>query len=861
MREWLRKLQLLFRRNAIDAELREEMRAHIEMKAADSGDLRAAQRAFGNTTRHLEEARDVWGWPRIEAWVRDLRLGGRTMVRRPGFAAIVVATLGLGIGATTTVFSLVDSVLLRPLPYPESERLVAVFETKPSDSLARTPVSPGRLADWQELNQSFETLAGSRMDVLTDTSGADAARLPAAFVSPRFFEVLRTEAAMGRTFHPDEERFGGPAVAVISDAFWRQRFSASAAVLGQTLTLSAGRYIIIGVMPAAFQYPSADTEIWVADRTTPQVLALREARFYHAVGRLRTGVKAERAEADLVAVQADLARKYPNTDAGWSASVRPLHEELTGSVRLTLWMLFASVSFLLLIACANVACMMLAKLSSRGTEIATRLALGASRGEIGRQFLAEGLLFAAGGGTLGFGASFLAVDLLRAKLTGIPRVSELAVDWRILGFAMAVSVAAAVLFSAAPGLLTFRRDAARAAIRGSRGVVGGSQRLPQILVGTQLALAMVLLITAGLLLRSLATLQATPLGFAAEQVLTFRVGASFAESPASTVSRHERMLAVLANQPGVLSVAMSSGLPAVNPAWPREFRITGEAPADGNLQFAGWRIVSDGYFQTLGVPLLAGRSCRMSPDPREAFELLVNRSFADRYLAGRDPLGRSVEGGPIGDGTPRIVGVVADVKEDGAGSEASPVIYACGYLRFWPDSDILVRTAGDPVGVAQSVRAAVLGLEPSRPVYALRSFREAVRGALEKERFQALVVSLFSAMALLLAAVGLYGVVAYMVSQRTKEIGVRVALGARPGQILSEILIKGSKLAIGGVLGGLTLAVLSSRFLAAMVYGVRALDPASYLGALALLLAVALLACLLPAVRAISTDPVKALRE
>jgi putative ABC transport system permease protein len=424
-----------------------------------------------------------------------------------------------------------------------------------------------------------------------------------------------------------------------------------------------------------------------------------------------------------------------------------------------------------------------------------------------------------------------------------------------------VSVLTAVLFSLAPVLQTFRRNAATSAIRVVRGMAGGSQRLPRFLVAGQLALATVLLVGAGLFLRSLMRLQETPFGFRPDNVLALRISASFGGQPTSAMPRHQRTVDALTALPGVTSVAMSSGLPGVNTTWPREFQIAGEPSPDGAVQFAGWRIVTAGYFQTLGIPILAGQTCRMTTDPNQAFEALVNRSFAARYFQGRDPIGRTVFGGPIGNSMPKIVGVVADVKEDGAGRDTAPVIYACGYLRYWPDSDILVRTAGRPAAMANAVREAIRVIEASRPVYAVRPLTEALDSTLAQNRFRTVLVSLFSAMALTLAAIGLYGVMAYMVTQRTKEIGVRVALGARPGQILSEVLRSGGKLTLAGAIVGIVLAALASRFAGTLLYGIRSFDTATYLGAAGVLIAVALLACLIPGRRATAIDPVQALRE
>jgi putative ABC transport system permease protein len=860
MTEAWRKLTALFRRNVIDAELEEELRTHLEMKGAAAGDLRAARRQFGNVTLLREDSRAAWGWPRLESWLRDFRYALRVLARRPGFAATIVLTLALGIGASSTIFSLVDTVLIRPLPYLNSERLVAIQEARSGDLHSRTPVSPGRLEDWQRLSSAFEALAGSYTDTLTDTTGAAPERLSGAFVSPRFFSVLATPPELGRVFTPEEERFGGPLAIVISDGFWRRRFSADPGVLGRSLVLEERDYVIVGVMPQTFQYPAPATEIWAPRQANPELLKIREARFYNGIGRLKEGVTLEQALADLAGVQALLGEQYPKTDAGWSVVLEPLNERLVGSVRLALWLLLGSVSLLLLIACANVACLLLARLNSRSAEIATRCSLGAGRAAIARQLFTEGLAYALVGGLLGMAAAFAGIDVLRKQLPGIPRIAELAVDARMLALVAGVSILAAVLFSLAPILQTFRRDLRSALTQGGRSMVGSRQRLPRVLVSAQLALATVLLIGAGLFLRSLLRLQEAPLGFRPDSVLTLRVGASYNERPDAAVQRHQRILDTLSALPGVTAVSMSTGLPGVNQTWPREFAIEGEPSPDGTLRFATWRIVTAGYFQTVGIPLLEGRTCRMDTDPKRSFEILVNRSFADRYFPRRDAIGRAISGGPGGEGARDIVGVVADAREDGHGKEPQPLIYSCGFLRFWPDSDFLIQTR-NPLALAGAAQETVRKIEPSRPVYSVRPLTDALQGALSQTRFRTLLVSLFSMMALTLAAIGLYGVMAYMVSQRTREIGIRVALGARPGQIVGEIMRSGGVLVLAGTAVGIALAAAASRMLSTLLYGVRPSDITSYLSATAVLLGVALLACLIPGRRATSIDPTQALRE
>jgi putative ABC transport system permease protein len=861
-----RKLAALRHRDHIAAELEEEMRLHIEMRTAATGDESAARRNFGNITLLAEQSREAWGWPRLENWIRDVRHGFRLVAKRPGFSATVVLTLAIGIGATTTIFSLVNAVLLRPLSYPNSDRLMSLHETRLSADGLISRVAPSRLEDWQHRTRTFEALAGADEETFAETTGLVPEQVHVASVSPRFFAVLGVPPIQGRIFTAEEERSGGPKTIVISEGLWQRRFAGGHAI-GGNLRLEGQSYVIVGVMPRSVQYPSSAVDAWFSTQGNAELMRDRgaSARFYEAVGRLRSDATIAHAKSDLNAVQTALGETYPKTDARWGVSIEPLKERLVGKVRPTLWLLFGSVSLLLVIACANVGCLLLAQFGSRIEELATRCALGAARATIARQLLAEGQVYAVLGGALGIFLAYVSVGFVRQQLPDLPRVSETVVDVKVLAFAAAVSVAAAVVFSLAPLVRLVKRDLAMSLIRGGRGVVGSGQRVTKLLVSAQLAFATVLLVGAGLFLRSLLVLQETSLGFEPDHVLALRISASFNELPEAVVQRHQRTMDALSALPNVRAVAMSRGLPGAIAAPTVEFRLVGDAVDQTGAHFARRRIVTARYFQSVGIPVLAGETCRMDPSRHEEYQALVNKAFADRYGSEHDPIGREIVLGPQESSSAvKIVGVVGNAREggyeDGYSQPVQPIVYSCGFLRWLPDSDFLIRTGGQPAMLARAAREAIHEIEPNRAVYSVQPLTDALSDTLSQNRFRTLLVSAFSVIALMLAAIGLYGVMTYMVSLRTREFGIRLAFGASPPMIAVEILRSACVLAIVGGAVGLTLAAATSRVLGALISGVRPTDPLAYAWAAGVLLGAALIACLNPGLRAMSVNPIEALR-
>ena len=787
---------------------------------------------------------------------RDALRGFR---RRRGVALIILVTLALGIGANSTIFSMVDAVLLRPLPYPAPDRLVSVYELNRSLKQATQLVAPVRLEEWNAANRSFAGLAGSYFENMTDTTRAEPLRVEAMRVSPRFFTVLGVAAAMGRTLTPDEEIFGGPPSIVVSDAFWRARLDADTAAVGRSLVLNNVSRTIVGVMPASFRYPASTTEIWVPAQMSGALLRERRARFYTAIGRLKPGITIEHAAADLTAVQAHLAGQYPDTDRGWGAALVALKDEQTAGVGRSIWLLFAAVALLLLAACGNVACLLLADAARRHHEIAVRLALGASRATVVRQLTAEGMMLALTGSALGLIGARWGIVVLRRTAVDLPFVDTVGVDARVVAFTIAVGVATTMLFALAPAISASGAAPADAMSRGGRSHVGGARLLQRALVAAQVALAVVLLTGAGLIVRSFVRLQHVSLGLDPDSVITFRMSASWAEARDAVVGRQARTLTRLEKIPGVAAAAISQTLPAGVNYPPGEFAIVGRDQTE--KLFAHSRQVSAGYFHTLHIPLLQGATCSDDPGATER-KALVTKAFADQFFPGEMEVSRTLTtpGLPAGQ-TVEIAGVTGNVHENGLAQDAGPLIYFCGYSPYWPDPYFIVRAnPARPVTIA-AIRAALLEIEPKRAVYAARMLTDTLSSSVSQQRLSAILLALFAVTTVLLAAMGLFGVLSQLVTARRREIGVRVALGARGAQIVASVAAQAAAVTGIGIGVGLVVALLLSQLMTTLVFGITTRDPVTFIAVPLVLAAVAAAAALVPARSAASVDPMQALRE
>jgi putative ABC transport system permease protein len=794
--------------------------------------------------------------------LRDIVRAYRGLVRRPVFFLAVVLTLALGIGANSAIFSVIDAVLLKPLPYPGGDRLLAVYESSPRQKVARSKVNPARLEDWNRMNQTFTGIAGAYTESAAETSGSLPERMLTAKTSPRFFEVLGTPTLLGRGFNPEEEVAGGAPVVVISERIWNRRFHGDPQAIGKTLRFGNNGYQVVGVAPASFAFPSDDVDAWLPAQIRAAVMRQRDTRFYNTVGRVKSGVSPDVARADLAAVQARLAQQYPQTDGQWAAVSEPLKEETVGGVRRSLWILFGAVSLVLLIACANVAYLMLAQASRREGEIALRFSLGANRAQVVAELLREAVCAALPGALLGLLLAGWGAQWFQSAAAHLPRAGEIRLDWRIVAFTLVVCGGVTVLFGLLPALAATRRQMAEQLAQASRRHLGGRRFSLRLLVSAQIALALVLLVGAGLLIRTLSEMGRVPLGFQPDHVLALQISASFSEKNdmKRVQKRLARTLETLSAIPGIQAAALSLNAPGgATEEYPGQFSIAGKGELhEGEKMFADLQSVSPDYFQTLGIPMLAGSTCRINFEEHRMQPVLVNRAFRTRFLAGGDAVGQRLNVGP---GPVEIVGVVGDIRSHGYTRDPGPVIYFCELPGYFPDPQYLVKTAGSPAAMVETVRRKMQSIEPGRAVYNTKPLSEFLAGTLAEKRFQSQLLSLFGLTALLLAAIGLYGVTSFLVTERRREMGLRAALGARPAQLLGHVARDGGSMAGVGIGLGLAAAVVLSRSMGSLLFGISPLDPVTFVAVPLVLVLVAAAAVGIPARRAMQADPMESLRQ
>ncbi|MDX2044540.1 MAG: ABC transporter permease [Acidobacteriota bacterium] len=807
----------------------------------------------------------------MQTLLQDLRYGARMLMKQPGFTLIAVLTLALGIGANTALFSIVNGVLLNPLPFPQPEQLIALNQSKPNFPRGAIPYPNFR--DWQRENQTFAALAISRRTSFSLLGAGEPEQVDGRWVSATFFSVLGVRPAMGRDFAPGEDERGSGPVVLISDALWQRKFGASTGVLSQSLTLDDKSYTIVGVLPASFTfYRGLDVYLPIGQWNTPALQNRSAALGLSALGRLKPGVTLAQAQADMDGVMRRLAETYPENNRGHGASLTPLKEAVVGNVRQTLWLLLGAVGFVLLIACVNVSNLLLTRSTGRTREFAIRAALGAGQGRLLRQMLTESLLLALVGGGLGLLlASWLTSAALSVLPTALPRAAEIELDGRVLLFTGVISLLTGLLAGLAPAWKMARRQLTDMLKEGGRGAAHAQARAQGALVVVEMALALVLLIGAGLTIRSLYALWNVDPGFRAENVLTFSLNfppAMRQAKPEAALANWRALSEQLNAVPGVQAASFMQGATILQSANDVYFwRADQPRPATtSEMQMTLVYRVEPGYLTALGIPLKRGRFFTPQDDNRAKPVVVIDEVFARQHFPNTDPIGKQINQGDDR-GALEIVGVVGHVRQWGLATDDQQTLRAQLYEPLHQTVanptrlDVVVRgEAGAGTALFDALRRTIQSQHSQNVVFGLRTMNEVVSDSLAAQRFSMLLLNGFAIVALLLASIGLYGVIAYLVSQRTHEIGIRLALGASRLDVLRLVFQHGLKLALGGVALGLLAALGLTRLLATLLYGVSATDPLTFAGVATLLALVALFACFIPARRATKVDPLVALR-
>jgi predicted permease len=808
---------------------------------------------------------------RVTTFFADFKYSIRTLQRSPGFAAFAILALALGIGANVAVFSVVDALLLRPMQFRDASRLVEVFEDGSKVGFPHNTPAPANFVDWKVRNHVFEDMAALQGQIYAITGDGAPEQVEGNPVTANLFPLLGVAPVLGRNFLPEEDRPGGPKVAILSFRLWQQRYGAGRSAIGRAIRLDGETYQIIGIMPRGFIFPDR-SDVWVPIAFRPDQLAQRSSHYLKVYARLKPGVTVESAQREMAGIAAQLAHEYPATNTLFGAGVVGLREEMLGDIRLGLWVLACGVGCVLLIACANVAGLLLARAAGREREMAVRAALGAGRLRLIRQSMTEALVLSLAGGGVGFLFALWTIPFLQRLA---PKVlagwSQPQLDWRLLGFAFLVSTVSALVFGATPAVSVSEVELSNALQRGGRGGIGGRTNLRRWLVISEVAIAVVLSVGAGLLVQTLWTLAHVELGFQPAGILTMRTNLP---ASAESVYRnfparaefYRRVLERVRSIPGVQSAGYTTYLPLTNRGGTSGFRVEGAPePTPDQDDDSNHRVISAEYLQTMGVRLHAGRYFTQFDGPEQAPVAIINEAMARQFWPGRDPLGHRFQ--LIRPNAPwvTVVGIVDNVRQMGldVGGRAEmyfPCTQPAGAFGFYAPRDLAVRVQGDPVRYSAAVREAIWAVDRNQPVSSVMPMTQLVSDELSAREVEVELLGVFAVLALILAAIGLYGLLAYTVVQRMREIGVRIALGAQPRQVLRATMGEGLRLVLAGLGVGSAGAWVLTGAMQKLLYGVKAGDPATFAIAAVVLVVVGLLACYVPARRAASIDPMVALR-
>ena len=878
---WLKQLMT---RRRIFSDLSEEIQQHLDEKTevlmaegmSRDEAMRAAKREFGNVMRIQERGREAWMSPLAESLWADAKFAIRQLYKNSGFAFTAILTLALGIGATTAIFSLVNTVLLRPLPFPEQNQLVWLAQQDHSlPGVASESLSYPDYFDWRAQNHTFSGMASYTNGGVTLKSNGESQRLDAQTVSANFFQVLGVTPMLGSDFRWEDEKPGNRAV-MLSYTLWQSAFGSSKNVVGSTITMDGRSYVVAGVMPKGFQFPldGPAPALWVslADDADGKSAKTNQRGFdlLEVIGRLKPGTTIDQAKADLSLIAGNLARQFPDNNKQYSSAlVEPELQHITGDTRPALRILFGAVALVLLIVCANVAGLLLARSSRRSAEFALRAAIGASRAAILRQLLVESLTLSLCGGAAGVALAYgLVHESVKLIPLDIPRMQDASIDGAVLLFDLATSLTTGLLFGVLPAWRMSQSAPSQALRDGSRGVAGGrgQNRIHSGLVIAQTAIGLVLLVSSGLLIRSFVRILNVDPGFDARHVLTARIGLSPEKlTHEQRIQFYQQVFARISATPGVQSVSAGWPVPMGHGNATISFAIEGRSIAKGDEPSESLGVAMPGYFETMRIPLVAGRLFGEQDGLKGSPTVIVNHAFAEKYFPHENPLGKHIQPG-LGDDVfehpvREIVGVVGDIRHKGITTVADPQFYAPYAQAVVTNPYVVIRTSGDPAAMQGALREAVHQMDESVPVYQVATLEDYISKSAARPRFQMFLLTGFAAIALVLAAIGLYGLLSYMVVQRTLEIGLRMALGAQRADVLGMIVRRGLSLSIIGAGVGVAISVLITRLLSGLLYGIRPTDPVTFAATTVLLILVGTVASCVPAYRAARMDPMKTLRE
>jgi putative ABC transport system permease protein len=804
----------------------------------------------------------------MDAFLSDIRYAIRNLIKRPGFTLIAVLTLGLGIGANSAIFSAINALLLNPLAFPETNRVVAIWDTMPSRGVLHNEVTMANYLDWRAQNQSFEQLALYRWWSANLTGNDSPERIQGFQVTANFIDATGVKPIVGRNFTEEENQPGKDRVAIITHSLWQRRFGGDPNILNKTITIGSIQRTVIGVMPERFNFPKG-AEVYAPLALTPELMRSRGNHSYYVIGRLKPGVTIEQAQADTSNITARLEKQYPETNTGWGAAVYPIVADTVRQYDTALWVMMGAVGFVLLIACANVANLMLARASGRQREIALRAALGASRWRIVRQLLTESAIVALLGGAFGVLIGFWGIDALRASNPGdaarfAPGWYQLGINVPVLLFTVGISLLSGLVFGLAPSLQVSKPDLNDALKEGARSVSGSTHRLRSSLVVFEVALSLVLLVGAGLLVRSFLSLLKTDPGFNSENVLTMAIvlpAAKYHEEP-QAAAFYDDLVQRVKTTPGVESAAAVNHLPLGGSNSSDSYLVEGEPePQPGQENEGRYRVATAEYFQTMRIPIIQGRGFTEHDKAGAPPVVIVNDTLARKHWPGQSPIGKRIRFYGPSERTPwrEVVGVIEDVRHH-LEEPATPEYYLPFAQDPWNGMVLVARTNVDPASLAGAIRQQVWAIDKDQPVFDVKTMQEVRSASVTMYSFSSVMLGIFAGIALLLASIGIYGVMAFAVTQRTQEIGIRMALGARGGDVLKLVITHGMKLAVLGIAIGLLGAWGLTRFMGQLLVGVQATDLLTFAVVSGCLFIAALLACYLPARRATKVDPLVALR-